>query len=93
MLRRFALTGDVSESCARAEEECGEDLIDEMDLEVDFKFGVSRFGVKAIEVLVDMRRRFDTGESCVVTVGIKLLPNLLDLCTCEWHPSENTIKY
>jgi hypothetical protein len=73
MLRRFALTGDVSESTRCAEEGCGEDPVDEMELEVGF--GVARLGVGVNDVvLVDMRRRFDTGEFCVA--GIKLFPNL-----------------
>lgn len=85
MLRRLALTGDVSESSRYAEEECAseEDPVDETELDVGFR--VARL-VGAIGVLVDTRRRFGTGESCVV--GIKLLPTVL--CTCEWHPSENT---
>jgi hypothetical protein len=87
MLRRLALIGDASESTPYAEEECGEDLVDETAAET------ARLGVgviRVIGVLVDMRRRFDTGESCVV--GIKLLPDLpvTVLCTCEWYPSENT---
>lgn len=72
MLRRLALTGDVSESTCRAEEWRGEDPVDEIVWEVGF-------GVPVGAIEVDIRRRFDTGESCVV--GIKLLPNLS--CTCE----------
>ena len=65
MLRKFAFTGDVSESTWCAEEWRGDDPIEE------------GFGVGAIRV--DIRRRFDTVESCVV--GVKLLPDLS--CTCE----------
>jgi hypothetical protein len=56
MFRRLALAGDVSERAWRAEECCREDPVDEMEWEVGFILGVG-----AIEV--DMRRRFDTGES------------------------------
>lgn len=61
MLRRLALVGDVSGSIWHAEERLGrrEDPVNETKWEVGY-------GVK-----VDIRRRFDTGESCVASVGIK----------------------
>ena len=71
MFRKFALAGDVSEpestSSWCAEEHCGEDpvAIDEMEWEAGFKFVLGAGA--AIEV--DMRRRFDTGESCLVGLG------------------------
>ena len=68
MLHRLTLARDVSGSTWRAEERCGEDPIDETKWEVGFG-----------AIGVDMCRRFDTGESCVV--GIKSLSNLS--CTCE----------
>ena len=69
MFRRLALTGDVSESTQCAEEwlGCGEDPVDEPELDADFGVGV------------DIRRRFDTGKSSFV--GIKSLSNLS--CPCE----------
>ena len=72
MFRRLALAGDVSESTWRAEERSVEDSVYEMEWEVGFILGV---GV----IEVDIRCRFDTGESCVV--GIKSLPDLS--CTCD----------
>ena len=58
MFRRLALAGDVSERAWRAEECCGEDPVDNSEME--WEVGLI-LGVGAIEV--DMRRRFDTGES------------------------------